>query len=192
MLAQHDVEKFVLNCSLQTRPDYDPQIAAVQESTTAAVAAIGRVAERMQEINEDTSSVAASVHRQDVATGEISHNATGLPEMLGADGFGAHHAIQGRHSRPNFRMPEVWTFGKLGLQTSIGRLSWRPSLCFGLVSLQSRYAPLLIALVLRRYQNRGLSAQVESVSPPDGGDNQALLTMAVLKLGMRANCPRRA
>jgi methyl-accepting chemotaxis protein len=54
--------------------DVAGQIAAVQESTTAAVAAIGRVAERMQEINEDTSSVAASVHQQDVATEEISHN----------------------------------------------------------------------------------------------------------------------
>ena len=50
------------------------QIAAVQESTTTAVAAIGRIAERMQEINEDTSSVAASVHQQDAVTGEISHN----------------------------------------------------------------------------------------------------------------------
>ena len=39
-----------------------------------AVAAIGRIAERMREINEDTSSVAASVHQQDAATGEISHN----------------------------------------------------------------------------------------------------------------------
>ncbi len=50
------------------------QIAAVQESTTAAVAAIRRIAERMQEIDEDTASVAASVRQQDVATGEISHN----------------------------------------------------------------------------------------------------------------------
>lgn len=50
------------------------QIAAVQELTTTAVAAIGRIAERMQEINEDTSSVAASVHQQDAVTGEISHN----------------------------------------------------------------------------------------------------------------------
>lgn len=50
------------------------QIAAVQESTTVAVAAIGRIAERMQEINEDTSSIAASVQQQDAATGEISHN----------------------------------------------------------------------------------------------------------------------
>lgn len=50
------------------------QIAAVQESTTVAVAAIGRIAERMQEINEDTSSIAASVQQQDAATGEISLN----------------------------------------------------------------------------------------------------------------------
>ena len=50
------------------------QIAAVQKSTAMAVAGIGRIAERMREINEDTSSVAASVHQQDAATGEISHN----------------------------------------------------------------------------------------------------------------------
>jgi len=54
--------------------DVAGQIAAVQESTDAAVAAIGRIAERMEEINEDTSSIAASVHQQDAATGEISHN----------------------------------------------------------------------------------------------------------------------
>ncbi len=54
--------------------DVAGQIAAVQELTAAAVAAIGRIAERMEEINEDTSSVAASVHQQDAATGEISHN----------------------------------------------------------------------------------------------------------------------
>ncbi len=50
------------------------QIAEVQDSTAAAVAAISRVAERMQEIDEDTSSVAASIRQQDIATGEISHN----------------------------------------------------------------------------------------------------------------------
>src|SRR6202521_952540 len=54
--------------------DVAGQIAAVQESTAAAVAAIGRIAGRMQEINEDTSSVAASVRQQDAATAEISHN----------------------------------------------------------------------------------------------------------------------
>ncbi len=50
------------------------QIAAVQESTTGAVDAIRRIAGRMQEINEFTSAVAASVHEQDAATSEISHN----------------------------------------------------------------------------------------------------------------------
>lgn len=50
------------------------QLVAVQESTAVAVAAIGRIAERMQEINEDTSSVTESVRQQDVATGEIAHN----------------------------------------------------------------------------------------------------------------------
>lgn len=60
--------------------DVAGQIAAVQKSTAMAVAAIGRIAERMQEINEDTSSVAASVHQQDAATGEISHNVGSGPE----------------------------------------------------------------------------------------------------------------
>jgi methyl-accepting chemotaxis protein len=54
--------------------DVAGQIAAVQKSTAMAVAAIARIVERMQEINQDTSSVAASVHQQDAATREISHN----------------------------------------------------------------------------------------------------------------------
>jgi methyl-accepting chemotaxis protein len=52
------------------------QIASVQQSTSAAVAAIGRIAERMQEVNADTSSVAGSVEQQAAATEEISRNVT--------------------------------------------------------------------------------------------------------------------
>ena len=54
--------------------DVAGQIAHVQDSTTAAVAAIGRIAARMEEINQGTSSVAGAVHQQDAATGEISQN----------------------------------------------------------------------------------------------------------------------
>jgi methyl-accepting chemotaxis protein len=50
------------------------QIASVQQSTVSAVAAIGRIAERMQEVNVDASSVAASVEQQATATEEISRN----------------------------------------------------------------------------------------------------------------------
>jgi len=50
------------------------QIASVQQSTDAAVAAIGRIAERMQEVNTDTFSVAGSVEQQAAATEEISRN----------------------------------------------------------------------------------------------------------------------
>jgi methyl-accepting chemotaxis protein len=50
------------------------QILAVQSSTTGAVEAIRRIAERMHEINRYTSSVAASVEQQSAATGEISCN----------------------------------------------------------------------------------------------------------------------
>ena len=50
------------------------QIATVQQSTAAAVGAIGRIAGRMQEINEDAMSVAGSVEQQASATEEISRN----------------------------------------------------------------------------------------------------------------------
>jgi methyl-accepting chemotaxis protein len=50
------------------------QIAAVQGSSTGAVEAIRRIAERMQEINRFATAVAASVRQQDTATGEISQN----------------------------------------------------------------------------------------------------------------------
>ena len=50
------------------------QIAAVQGSTRAAVDAIGRIAERMNEISQYTAAAAASVHQQSAATGEITQN----------------------------------------------------------------------------------------------------------------------
>jgi methyl-accepting chemotaxis protein len=50
------------------------QIASVQQSTVAAVAAIGRIAERMQDVDADTFSVAGSVEQQAAATEEISRN----------------------------------------------------------------------------------------------------------------------
>jgi methyl-accepting chemotaxis protein len=56
------------------------QIAAVQSSTASAVAAIHRNTERMHEINQHTSAVAASLTQQDLATGEISHNVTSAAE----------------------------------------------------------------------------------------------------------------
>ncbi len=49
-------------------------ISAVQTSTGGAVDAIRRIAERMQEINQYTTDVAASVEQQNAATGEISQN----------------------------------------------------------------------------------------------------------------------
>ena len=50
------------------------QISAVQGSTSTAVEAIGRIADRMQEINQFTAAVAASVEEQNAATGDISQN----------------------------------------------------------------------------------------------------------------------
>jgi methyl-accepting chemotaxis protein len=50
------------------------QILEVQNSTGKAVDAIGRIANRMQEIDDYTSAVAESVRQQSTATGEISKN----------------------------------------------------------------------------------------------------------------------
>ncbi len=56
--------------------DIAAQILAVQGSTESAVAAIGSIAERMHEISQYTSAVAASVEQQNAATSEISQNVT--------------------------------------------------------------------------------------------------------------------
>ena len=52
------------------------QILEVQDSTSKAVDAIGRIAHRMGEINTYTAAVVASVEQQSAATGEISSNVT--------------------------------------------------------------------------------------------------------------------
>jgi PAS domain S-box-containing protein len=56
------------------------QIKAVQGSTTGAVEAIRRTADRMHEINRYTSAVATAVEEQSVATSEISYNVTNAAE----------------------------------------------------------------------------------------------------------------
>ena len=56
--------------------DIAAQILAVQSSTSGAVEAVRRIAERMLEINRYTSSVAASIEQQSAATGQISANVT--------------------------------------------------------------------------------------------------------------------
>ncbi len=56
--------------------DISSQILEVQNSTDKAVEAIGRIAHRMQEIDNYTCAVAASVQQQSAATGEILQNVT--------------------------------------------------------------------------------------------------------------------
>ena len=58
-------------------------ILAVQGSTSGAVDAIRQIAARMQEINQYTAAVAASVTQQNAATGEISHNVASAAEGTG-------------------------------------------------------------------------------------------------------------
>jgi methyl-accepting chemotaxis protein len=55
-------------------------ILSVQGSTAGAVDAIRQIAARMQEINQYTAAVAASVTEQNAATGEISHNVASAAE----------------------------------------------------------------------------------------------------------------
>ena len=54
--------------------DISRLISAVQEATSGAVAAIGRISGRMQEIDGCASTVSAAVEQQSAATAEISRN----------------------------------------------------------------------------------------------------------------------
>ena len=56
------------------------QILEIQGSTDNAVGSIGRIANRIEEINEYTSAVTASVQQQTSATGSISQNVVGTAE----------------------------------------------------------------------------------------------------------------
>jgi NO-binding membrane sensor protein with MHYT domain len=82
--------------------DIAGQIAAVQASTGAAVEAIRRIADRMQQINAHTTAVAASVQQQNAATGEISDNvasaAQGTKEIVAVLGEVAGAATETRGS----------------------------------------------------------------------------------------------
>ncbi len=49
-------------------------ISAVQQATSGAVAAIGRISGRMQEIDSCATTVSAAVEQQSAATAEISRN----------------------------------------------------------------------------------------------------------------------
>ena len=60
--------------------DIGSQIQAVQMSAADAVGAIRRIAERMDEINRSTSSVAASVEQQNAATSQILRNVAGAAD----------------------------------------------------------------------------------------------------------------
>jgi len=60
--------------------DIANHILAVQDSTSGAVEAIRQIAERMQEINGNTTAVAASVEQQNLATGEISRSVQSAAE----------------------------------------------------------------------------------------------------------------
>jgi methyl-accepting chemotaxis protein len=77
-------------------------IGAVQSSTQGAVGAIHSIAERMRQINEYTSEVAASVEEQNAATGAISQNVTsaadGAKIIVGVLGQVANSATGGRTS----------------------------------------------------------------------------------------------
>jgi methyl-accepting chemotaxis protein len=63
--------------------DIASYILAVQDSTSGTVDAIRRIAARMQEINQYTVSVAASVEEQNAATGDISQHVAGAARSTG-------------------------------------------------------------------------------------------------------------
>jgi methyl-accepting chemotaxis protein len=64
----------------QATEDISSQILEVQNSTGKAVESIGRIVNRMQEIDVHTSATAAAAAQQSIATQEISQNVTGAAE----------------------------------------------------------------------------------------------------------------
>ena len=86
--------------------DISSQILEVQNSTDKAVEAIGRIVHRMQEIDQYTSAVAASVQQQNAATSEISQNVTSAADgaKLIVDGLERsgrrHHRNASNRRRP--------------------------------------------------------------------------------------------
>jgi methyl-accepting chemotaxis protein len=60
--------------------DISQLILAVQGATSGAVAAIGRIASRMQEIDSCATAVSSAVEEQSAATGEISQNVAGAAQ----------------------------------------------------------------------------------------------------------------
>ncbi len=82
--------------------DIAKQITAVQEATSGAVAAIGRITGRMQEIDGCATTVSAAVDQQSSATGQISQNvasaAGGAKLVLSVLGEVAGAATDTRHS----------------------------------------------------------------------------------------------
>ena len=60
--------------------DISALITAVQTATSGAVAAIGRISNRMREIDDCATAVAAAVEEQSAATAEISQNVAGAAD----------------------------------------------------------------------------------------------------------------
>ncbi len=74
-----EVKSLAVQTSKATE-DISSQILEVQNSTGKAVEAIGQITNRMREIDNYASAVAASVQQQNAATGEISQNVAGAAD----------------------------------------------------------------------------------------------------------------
>ena len=82
--------------------DISRLITSVQQATTSAVSAIGRISGRMLEIDGCATSVSAAVEEQSAATGEISQNvasaSNGAKVVVSALGEVSGAAAETRHS----------------------------------------------------------------------------------------------
>jgi methyl-accepting chemotaxis protein len=82
--------------------DISRLIMAVQDATTSAVSAIGRISGRMQEIDSCATAVSVAVEEQSAATGEISQNVAsasdGAKVVVSVLGEVSGAAAQTRHS----------------------------------------------------------------------------------------------
>jgi methyl-accepting chemotaxis protein len=100
--------------------DISAQILSVQESTGNAVAAIGRIADRMQDIHTYASAVAAAVEQQNAVTQEISHNVTSAAQGT-SDVVGALDQVAGAATETR-RSAEIVLQAASSVESAVGNL----------------------------------------------------------------------
>ncbi len=117
--------KNLANQTAKATEEITAQIAAVQNSSQAAVAAIGAIVSRIEEINRIASAIASAVEQQSAATAEIARNvqqaASGTQRVSGSlDGLTASAAETGDAAKAVLASAQALAKETAGLKESVG------------------------------------------------------------------------